>query len=126
MGFSRQEYLSGLPFPSPGDLPDPRIEPRSPALQADALPSEPPKSKPAFKNVNQIVLLSLKASYGFLVFPGGNACNAGDLGSTPGSGRSPGEEKGNPLLYSYLEKPMDGGAWWATVHRVATDTLRHD
>ena len=42
MGFSRQEYWSGLPFPSPGDLPDPRIEPRSPALQADALTSEPP------------------------------------------------------------------------------------
>ena len=41
-GFSRQEYWSGLPFPSPEDLPDPRIEPRSPALQADALPSEPP------------------------------------------------------------------------------------
>ena len=42
MGFSRQEYWSGLPFPSPGDLPNLRIEPRSPALQADALPSEPP------------------------------------------------------------------------------------
>ena len=42
MGFSRQEYWSGLPFPSPGDLPDPGIEPRSPALQADALSSEPP------------------------------------------------------------------------------------
>ena len=41
MGFSRQEYWRGLPFPSPGDLPDPGIEPRSPALQADALPSEP-------------------------------------------------------------------------------------
>ena len=41
MGFSRQEYWSGLPFPSPGDLPNPGIEPRSPALQADALPSEP-------------------------------------------------------------------------------------
>ena len=40
MGFSRQEYWSGLPFPSPGDLPDPGIEPRSPALQADALTSE--------------------------------------------------------------------------------------
>ena len=46
MGFSRQEYWSGLPFPSPGDLPYPGIEPRSPALQADALTSEPPgKSK---------------------------------------------------------------------------------
>ena len=42
MGFSRQECWSGLPFPSPGDLPNPGIKPRSPALQADALPSEPP------------------------------------------------------------------------------------
>ena len=40
--FSRQEYWSGLPFPSPGDLPNPGIEPESPALQADSLPSEPP------------------------------------------------------------------------------------
>ena len=40
MGFSRQEYWSGLPFPSPGDLPDPGIEPGSPALQADDLPTE--------------------------------------------------------------------------------------
>ena len=40
--FFSQEYWSGLPFPSPGDLPDPGIEPRSPALQADALPPEPP------------------------------------------------------------------------------------
>ena len=42
MGFSRQEYWSGLPFPSPGHLPNPGIEPRSPAFQADALTSEPP------------------------------------------------------------------------------------
>ena len=42
MGFSRQEYWNGLPFPSLGNLPDPGIDPRSPALQADALPSEPP------------------------------------------------------------------------------------
>ena len=42
MGFSRQEYWSGLPFPSPGDLPNPRTKPRSPALQEDSLPSEPP------------------------------------------------------------------------------------
>ena len=43
MGFSRQEYWSGLPFPSPGDLPNPRTEAGSPALQADALPSELPE-----------------------------------------------------------------------------------
>ena len=42
MGFSRQESWSGLPFPSPGDLSDPGIEPRFPALEADALTSEPP------------------------------------------------------------------------------------
>ena len=42
MGFSRQEYWSGLPFPSPGDLPDPEIEPGSPSLEADTLTSEPP------------------------------------------------------------------------------------
>ena len=42
MRFSRQEYGNGLPFPSPGDFPDPKIEPRSPALQADSLLSEPP------------------------------------------------------------------------------------
>ena len=48
-----------------------------------------------------------------------SACDAGDPGSIPGSGRSPGEGNGNPLQYSCLENPMDGGAWWATVHEVA-------
>ena len=57
-------------------------------------------------------------------FPGGSevkvsACNAGDLGSIPGLGRSPGEGNGTPLQYSCLENPMDGGAWWATVHSIA-------
>ena len=47
MEFSRPEYWSGLPFPSPGDLPNPGIEPRSPTLQADSLPAEPP-GKPLF------------------------------------------------------------------------------
>ena len=47
MGFPRQEYWSGLPCPPPGDLLDPGIEPRSPALQSDSLPSEPP-GKPTF------------------------------------------------------------------------------
>ena len=62
-------------------------------------------------------------------FPGGSevkvsACNMGDLGSIPGSGRSPGEGNGNPLQYSCLENPMDGGAWWATVHGVAKSRTR--
>ena len=62
--------------------------------------------------------------FSFSGFPGGSevkafACNAGDLGSTPRLGRSPGEGNGNPLQYSCLENPMDRGAWWATVHGVA-------
>ena len=48
-----------------------------------------------------------------------SACDAGDLGSIPGSGRSPGEGNGKPLQYSCLENPMDGGAWQAVVHGVA-------
>ena len=53
-----------------------------------------------------------------------SACNAGDPGSVPGSGRSPGEGNGNSLQYSCLENPMDRGAWQAAVHGVAR--LRHD
>ena len=48
-----------------------------------------------------------------------SACNVGHLGLIPGSRRYPGEGNGNSLQYSCLENPMDGGAWWATVHRVA-------
>ena len=47
------------------------------------------------------------------------ACNAGDMGSIPELGRSPGEGNGNPLRFSCLENPMDRGAWWATVDKVA-------
>ena len=52
-GFSRQKHCSGLPFPSPGGLPNPGIEPRSPSLQADSLPSEPP-GKPIYKRWKKI------------------------------------------------------------------------
>ena len=51
-----------------------------------------------------------------------SAYNVGDPGSIPGSGRSPGE--GNPLQYSCLENPMDGGAWWATIYGVAKSRTR--
>ena len=47
-----------------------------------------------------------------------SACNAGDTGSIPRLGRSPGEGNGNPLQYSCLENPIDRGAWWATVYGV--------
>ena len=52
MGFSRQEHWTGLPFPSPGDLPNPRMEPRSPALEADALTSEPPGKPYSYISLN--------------------------------------------------------------------------
>ena len=90
MGFSRQEYWSGVPLPSPG-----------------------------IRHIYQH----------YLGFPGGaevkaSACNVGDLGLIPGSGRSPGEGNGNPLQYSCLENPMDGGDWWATVH--GSQRVGHD
>ena len=74
-----------------------------------------------------VLILSIYLTY--LGFPGGSevkasACNVGDLGSIPGSGRSPGEGNGNPLQYSCLENPMDGGAWRATVHGVAKSWTR--
>ena len=82
MGFSRHEYWSGLPFPLPGDLPDPRIKPRSSASSALAgrfFTAEPP-GKPS-------------------------AGGARDSGSIPGSGRSPGRGNGNPLQYSCPGNP---------------------
>jgi len=60
----------------------------------------------------------MRASLGAQVIKA-SACSMGDPGSIPGSGRSPGEENGNPLQYSCLENSMDGGAWWTTVHGVA-------
>ena len=65
-----------------------------------------------------------KARYLHFRFPGGSAgketiCNAGDLDSIPGLGRSPGEVNSYPLQYSDLENPMDRGAWQTTVHGVA-------
>ena len=68
--------------------------------------------------------LSQHASlYTSMGFPGGSDGKefafSADLGSIPGSGRSPGGKHGNPLQYSYLEYLMDGGAWWPRIHRVA-------
>ena len=68
-------------------------------------------------------------AYFMLGFPGGldckeSACNAGDLGSVPGLGRSPGEENGYPLQYSCLENLMDRGAWQATVHGITKSWIQ--
>ena len=68
-------------------------------------------------------------TYSFSIFPYSSvskesACYAGDSGSIPGSGKSPGEGNGNPLQYSCLENPMDRGAWQAIVHGIAR--VRHE
>ena len=74
-------------------------------------------------------LLDLADGTLLVTVPGGSevkapASNAGDLGSIPGLGRSPGEGNGNPLQYSCLENPMDRGAWQATVHWVTKSRTR--
>ena len=71
----------------------------------------------------------VQLSHLYISFPGSSevkesACSAGDLGSIPGLGRSPGEGNGTPLQYSCLENPMDRGAWRATVHGVAKSQTR--
>ena len=89
MGFSRQESWSGLPFPSPGDLPDPGFEPGSPALQMESLPSDL-RGKPAFKYVSDgasLVAQQVK-----------NPPAMQETASIPGLGRSPGSPKsGSPI-----------------------------
>ena len=90
VGFSRQEYWSALPFPSPGDLPNPGIEPRSPTLQVDSLLSEPP-GKPTLIHCKAPTMGEAKG------FPDGKPTNVADASSTPWSGRSSGEGNGNPL-----------------------------
>ena len=103
MGFSRQEYWSELPFPSPGDLPDPGIEPGSPAFQADALTSEPPVVKSPFASAGDMIC-------GFHAW----------IRKIPESGRG----LGNPLQDSCLENPMDrdpGSLWFIGSQRVGHD-----
>ena len=69
-----------------------------------------------------LVMSNCLQSYGLWLSVKESACNeeaTGDIGSIPGSGRSPGEGHGNPFQYSYLENPMDRGAWQLTVQRVS-------
>ena len=86
--------------------------------------SENPTHIDLYDEVWDLVLTIFRWAFVHRSFPGGSevkasACNAGELGSFPGSGRSPGEGNGNSLQYSCLENPMDRGAWWATVHGIA-------
>ena len=74
------------------------------------------------------MLYQVVNTFYLLGFPGGSegkasASDVADLGLIPGPGRSPGEGNGNPLQYSCLENPMDGEAWWATVHQIAESDM---
>ena len=97
--FSRPEYWSGWPFPSPGDLPNPGIEPRSPALQADSLPAEPP-GKPKNPGVGSLALLQrlfLPQESGSPAFPRDSL---------------PTELSGKPLVrMAIIEKPVNNKHW---------------
>ena len=95
MEFSRQEYWSGLPFPSPGDLPHPGIKLRFPSLQADSWPSEPLAQTPYILHTDNPI-----SGLSWWLSGKESACsakNAGNPRSIPGSGRTPGEGHGNPL-----------------------------
>ena len=103
MGFSRQEYLSGLPCPPPGDLPNPGIKPRFPALQADSLPTEPQRNSSPKSKLSAVLLAQSCPTL----------CNPIDW--------TLGEEDGNPLQCSCLENSRDGGA---AVYGVAQSRTR--
>ena len=119
MGFSRQEYWSGQPFPSPGDLPNPGIELGSFALQADYLLSKPPGRRRRQWHPTPVLLPGKSHGWRSLV-----GCSPWGLEESDTTERLHfhfslsciGEGNGNPLHCSYLENPKDGGAWWG--HRV--------
>ena len=121
---SREQDTNSLPQDSRLFTPEPRLTfPASPTNQAHLHPV-------LFSLHFQLVAASTYNSFPFpahfLGFPGGSddkesACNAGALGSVPGSGRSPGAGNSNLLQASCLGNPPDRGAWWAAVHGVGHD-----
>ena len=116
MGFSRQEYWNRLPFPPPGKLPDPGVEPECPVTPelAGRFFTICPSGKHCTYSFNP------NSEFGTNSWLSGkeSVCNAGDPDSISGSGRSPGEGNGNLFQYSCLENFTDRGAWQAIVHGV--------
>ena len=108
MEFCRQEYWSGLPFPSSGDPPDPGVKPRSSALQTDSLPSEPP-GKPCRRYCRRMSISTFSIQeIAHCVRP-----------TISGSGRYPGKGNGYLLQSSCLENSLERGAWRAAVHGIS-------
>ena len=126
MGFSRQEYWSGLPFPSPGDLPNPGIKSRSLALQTDALPSEPP-GKPKWSWEPFKTELLTRYAIVFNLFKVFSRWLSGKestykcrrfrrLGFNPWVKKIPWRKTWQPSPVLLPENPMNRGAWRAIVH----------
>ena len=117
MEFSRQEYWSGLPFPSPGDLPDPGIETAS--LVSPALAGRFFTTRATWEVQYFLILGSLSLVAQMVKrLPAMWETRVRSLGQEDPLGN------GNPLQYSCLENSMDGEAWWATVHGVAKSRTR--
>ena len=127
-GFSRQEYWSGLPFPSPRHLLHPRIKPTSPAIGGGFFTSEPPgKPIDLVIRIHKELFNSTMCKQPNLKLGKGlkwaslvtqlvkNLPTMQETQEIPGSKRSPGVGNGNPLQYSCLGNPMDRGAWQARV-----------
>ena len=110
MGFSRQEHWSGLPFPPPGDLPDPGTEPGPPALQADSLLSEPPAKPQA------LAKSAVRGDFGLLQRARGTACTRPTHGSLPEGGLR--ARCGPPLLGGWencdCQRPPIPATWKCT------------
>ena len=129
MGFCRQAYWSGLPFPFPGDLLDPGVESTSPALQVDSLPQN--------TRVYHMPCMKIRRRQWHptpVLLPGKSHRQRSLVGCSPwGCEESDtterlhfhfslsglGEGNGSPLQCSCLENPRDGGAWWAAVYGVS-------
>ena len=94
--------------------------------RSGVLPSKDSPSPlfPLFTGVMPIFLLPTSPRVPWWLSGKESVFNAGDMASIPGSGRFPGKGNGNPLQYSCLENPMNRGAWWAAVHRVAKSRTR--
>ena len=125
MGFSRQGYWSGLPFPSPEDLPDAGIEPGSPILQADAWLSEP-AGKPAMATHSSTLAWKIpRIEEPWLAAVHGVArSQTSEQLHFHFSLSCIGEGNGTPLQCSCLENPRGRGAWWAAVYGVTQSRTR--
>ena len=124
--FFQQEYWNGLPFPPPGDLSDPGIKPVRRLLLGRQILYHCTTQEATVRKTKLEFIYRIVQSMGLPQWLNSKeyASNAGDAGSIPGLGRSPGGGTGNPLQYSCLGNSIERGAWWAVVHGTAKSQTR--